>query len=94
MKQYDSPLMIILSTVFCACGIGISFIYMNRFFAFYLACAIISSIALIACTVCLILRFTKYKGQERCQVLTTISVLTISVVLIIIVIGTVTIMFS
>ena len=95
MKKDYSMLAIILSTVFCACAIGINFIYLNRFFAFYLSCAIISSIAFIACIICLVLRLKKYNGQERCHtVLMAISILSTAVSLMIIGIGTITIMFS
>ena len=95
MKKDYSTLAIILSTVFCACVIGVSFIYLNRFFAFYLACAIISCIAFIGCITCLILRLTKYKEQERPHtVLMAIIMLSTAVSMAILVIGTLTIMFS
>ena len=95
MKKDYSTIAIILGIVFCACCIGISFIYLNKFFAFYLACAIISGIAFIACVICLVLRLKKYNGQERyCTVLMAISMLSTTVSFGIIVIGTLTIIFS
>ena len=95
MKKNYSTLTISLSIVFCACAIGISFIYLNRFFAFYLACAVISSIAFIACALCLGLRLKKYNGQEQYyKVLMAISMLSTAVSLMLIVIGTITIIFS
>ena len=94
MKKDYSILAILLSTVFCACAIGISFIYLNSFIAFYIASAIISGIATIVCIVCLILRLKKYNGQESCyKKLTIVSMMSTSTVLLLIVIGTLTIMF-
>lgn len=94
MKKDYSILMIALSTVFCACFIGIAIIYWKHFPAFYLACTVIGGIAFVISVVCLVLRMVKRNSEEKFyKRLMYISMISAATTLGIIVIGTLITMF-
>ena len=94
MEKDYSKILLIVSTVFSAFTILLNVLYLSRFHAFYLAGIILGSIALIACVTCLVLRLTKFNGQENIhKILMRIGMFACAVPLLMTGIGTLIIMF-
>ena len=94
MKKDYSILTIALSTVFCACSIGINVIYWKHFPALYLAGIVVGSIAFAISIACLLFRLIKKDKEERYyKILTSISMISSAIALCVPCIGTLIIMF-